>query len=392
MKRRRDGLYQRNKGIFAFRYKDQQGNWQEKSTSTTDRQEARKFKRDFEQMVRDGTLPTNKAEWTVTQACGQWVEQHAARLSSDKTKRNERSFLRQLLTRLGSLKLKHVTLDTLKDYQTARRLEVGERAINLELRILINTMKEANLWTRPLAEHFRQLREPDSEVGVALTIEQLMRLETAAASNEAWEVAYCAELLAANSGMRGAEIKRLRLGKVDLSNRRVEIRRQGTKTRAGARLVELNQAAFVAISKLYRRAQLLGAREPEHYLLPADLSRHTKKTDPLKGGRGFDPTRHQQSWNTAWRKLRKAAGLDGLRFHSLRHTFISMMAENGTPLAVTQAMVGHMGDVITRRYTHISATAARAAVEKLDRIRAGFVDVFVDDSQDAVESESNLLN
>ena len=48
--------------------------------------------------------------------------------------------------------------------------------------------------------------------------------------------------------------------------------------------------------------------DPNHYLLPADLSRHTKSTDPLKGGRGFDPTRHQTSWRTSWRSLRKAAG------------------------------------------------------------------------------------
>jgi integrase len=376
----------------CFRYQNKAGNWREKSTGTSDREEAKKFARDFKQMVRDDTLPTDKANWTVTQACTRWVQQHAARLTSAKTKRNEQSFLRQLLRRVGSLTLKHVTLDVLKDYQTSRRLEVGERAINLELQILVSTMKEANLWSRPLAEHYRRLREPDSDVGIALTVDELTRLEATAASTEAWQVAYCAELLAANTGMRGAEIKRLRLGKVDLTNRRLQIMREGTKTRAGVRMIELNQAAFLAISKLYRRAQLLGARAPEHFLLPADLSKHTKSTDPLKGERGFDPTRHQTSWRTAWHKLRKAAGSDGLRFHSLRHTFITMMAENGTPLAVTQAMVGHMGDAVTRRYTHISATAARAAVEKLDRIRPGFVDVFVDAEASAVQPDAKMLN
>jgi integrase len=388
----RDNLYKREYGIFCFRYKDKHGAWREKSTGATARAEAKRFKKKFDDDVAHDTLPTEKADWTVAQAATRWVEQHAAHLTSDKAKRNEQSFLRQLIRRLGMQKLKAVNLDTLKDYQSARRKEVRERPINLELQILVSTLKEANLWTRPLAEHYKRLKEPESEVGRALTIDELKRLEATAATNEAWEVAYCAELLAANTGVRGGELKKLRIGMVDLENRRIRIRRESTKTSAGARAVELNQAATEAVCRLYRRAQSLGARNPEHYLLPADLSRHTKNTDPLKGGRGFDPTRHQMSWDTAWRALRKAAGFDNLRFHSLRHTFITMMAEGGTPLAVTQAMVGHLGEEVTRHYTHISQNAARQAVEKLDRIRPEFVDVFVDESRDAVESKPKLLN
>jgi integrase len=148
----------------------------------------------------------------------------------------------------------------------------------------------------------------------------------------------------------------------------------------GARWVELNQCAFPAVYRLYQRAQLLGASNPDHYLLPADLSRHTKNSDPLKGGRGFDPTKHQMSWDTAWRNLRKAAGFEKLRFHSMRHTFITRLAEIGVPLEVTQAAVAHMSSAITRHYRHISDNVARAAVEKLDAIRKTprFVDVLVD--------------
>jgi integrase len=156
----------------------------------------------------------------------------------------------------------------------------------------------------------------------------------------------------------------------------------------------LNRAATEAAMRLHRRAQLLGASQPDHFLLPADLSRHTKQTDPLKGQRGFDPTRHQMSWDTAWRRLRKAAGLPRLRFHSLRHTFITMQAERGTPLQVVQDLVGHMSSAVTRHYTHISDNVARAAVEKLDSIRQGpcFVDKFVDETAHAEIGSSNLLN
>jgi hypothetical protein len=46
------------------------------------------------------------------------------------------------------------------------------------------------------------------------------------------------------------------------------------------------------------------------------------------------------------------------------------------------AMVGHMSPAMVRYYTHISAQAARQAVEMLEKVRgsAQFVDVFVDAS------------
>jgi integrase len=146
----------------------------------------------------------------------------------------------------------------------------------------------------------------------------------------------------------------------------IRIRRKGTKTDAGARLIELNQAATEAVTRLYVRAQTLGSSESDHYLFPAELSRHTKDGDPLKGGVGFDARLHQNSWRSAWRSLVKAAGLQGLRFHDLRHSFISFMAERGVPLPIVQSMVGHMSAKMTRYYTHISSQAARQAVELLD--------------------------
>jgi hypothetical protein len=113
-------------------------------------------------------LPTEKAKWTVEQAATNWVRQHAANLKSAKARRNEESLLRQLTKRVGTIKLKSITLDHLKDYQLERSKEVGERAINLELRILVNVLKEANLWAS-IGEHYKPLKEPESDVGQAFT-------------------------------------------------------------------------------------------------------------------------------------------------------------------------------------------------------------------------------
>jgi integrase len=389
---RRHGLYRRENGIFAFRYKDKNRCWKEKYTGETDRGEALKKKNTFLKELSDGTLPTDKAEWTVEQAAKRWVDDHAAHLNSEKGQRNERSLLRQISAHLGARKVKSITLDTLKTYQRERSQHVGARIINLELRILVNVLKEANLWS-PIGTHYKPLKEHESEIGRALSVIELQKLEMAAAHNPSWLVAFNAEKLAANTGLRGGEIKRLKLSDINLEARRLRIRRAGTKTDAGARLVELNHAATEAMARLYMRAQMLGASEPDHYLLPADLSRHTKSNDPLKSKIGFDASLHQESWRSAWRSLLKAAGFAGLRFHDLRHTFITLMAERGVPLPIVQSMVGHMSARVTRYYTHISTQAARQAVELLDKPQ--IVGKFVGKSENENENKidaSNLLN
>jgi integrase len=386
-KGKRHGLILRGE-TYGFRYKDADGQWREKSCCTANIAEAKNYKEEFERNLRQGTLPTDKAEWSVKQAATLWVEQHAAHLGPAKSKRNEQSLLNQLARRIGDVKLKAVTLDTLKTYQVRRSEEVGNRTVNLELRILVSVLKEANLWGK--LKHYHPLKEKESEVGRALTAKQIARLEATAQTNPAWTVVYFAEVLAINTGMRSGEVKRLQLSDVILELRRLRIRREGTKTDSGARLIELNQAALEAATRLYQRAEMLGASEPEHYLLPADMSRHTLGSDPLRGRIGFDPTHHQETFHTAWRSLRKAAGLDGLRFHDLRHSFISMMAERNVPLAVVQSMVGHISPAITRLYTHISTQSARAAVELLNQ--PAFVDRFVDENGGQKILAGKLLN
>jgi integrase len=53
-------------------------------------------------------------------------------------------------------------------------------------------------------------------------------------------------------------------------------------------------------------------------------------------------------------------------FHSLRHTFVSLHAEHGTPQSVVQAIVGHGSPAMTSHYTHIGEATARRVADVLD--------------------------
>ena len=87
----------------------------------------------------------------------------------------------------------------------------------------------------------------------------------------------------------------------------------------------------------------------------------------MRGRTGFDPTRHQTSWDSAWEALKQAAGLQGFRFHDLRHTHITHAIEEGVPIEVVMAQVGHVSAEMTRYYTHLGSNAKHTAVAAVQR-------------------------
>jgi len=72
------------------------------------------------------------------------------------------------------------------------------------------------------------------------------------------------------------------------------------------------------------------------------------------------------SWRTAWRSVRKAAGLPEVRFHDGRHTAITTLAEKGLPDWVIQAQVGHVAPEMMKTYSHIRRQALNQAADALE--------------------------
>ena len=62
--------------------------------------------------------------------------------------------------------------------------------------------------------------------------------------------------------------------------------------------------------------------------------------------------------------------LTDVGFHSLRHTFVSLSANAGAPLAIVQAIVGHSNPAMTRHYFHEQEGALVSAVAALPDVTA----------------------
>lgn len=64
-----------------------------------------------------------------------------------------------------------------------------------------------------------------------------------------------------------------------------------------------------------------------------------------------------------WDRIRKTAGLEGLRIHDLRHSFASFAAADGVSLYVIGKALGHRQASTTERYAHLTDDPVLAAVE-----------------------------
>jgi integrase len=73
--------------------------------------------------------------------------------------------------------------------------------------------------------------------------------------------------------------------------------------------------------------------------------------------------------DTAWRAVRDAAKLPGLRFHDLRHTAITELGEMGVPDSVLKSIAGHITQRMLDHYSHIRMNAKRQALNGLPAYR-----------------------
>ena len=178
-------------------------------------------------------------------------------------------------------------------------------------------------------------------------------------------------LLAATTGARRAEVLGLRWDHVDLDRGRVRIidtvqRLPGgelafvpPKTERAKR--EIPVPAF-ALERLRahktdqaRRRLALGAAWH-------DLDLLCERGD----GAPFDPS----SFTHGFKRVAKAAGLERVRLHDLRHGVATALAKQGTPAYVTSKVLGHSSVHFTANvYTH-------ADEETVDRALAGLEDAF----------------
>jgi integrase len=256
---------------------------------------------------------------------------------------------RHVMAHLGSLPVVDVDNHAILGYMRTRDKEgASKRTINMEILTLARAM--GRTW-RELWPAVPKLDEP-SDTGQALAPEQEGRILGAAMRNKSRYVEPVI-LIALSSGMRLGEILHLKLDRLDMKNRELRVGKAKTSSGEG-RGIPMNPAMYAAVSKQIEwLEETFGKLDPSWYLFP-----FSDRVKPI------DPTRPVTTIKTAWNSVRKAAGVK-CRFHDLRHTAATKMAENDVPEATMKALLGHMSQKMIERYSHIRNEAKRQAVDGL---------------------------
>ncbi len=268
-------------------------------------------------------------------------------------KANKRSWLRdqQMLEHLEEFlgserQLTDITPVDIEAYKLHRRKLVSGSTVNRELALLKRMFNLAIAWDLFLdlnpVRKVKFFREFNTGLRVLSPEEEEKVLENAAP--------YVQDIIrfALNTGLRIGEIFSLRWSQVDLEKRILTVFAPKTEK---LREVPINEETLKVLE-----AWWLGRKNEIVFYNPET----GKPFVDLKAG-----------FALACRK----AGISGVTWHTLRHTFASRLVNRGVDIVTVQELLGHSTVTVTMRYTHTNLDSKRAAVEKLDSFGDNLVTV-----------------
>ena len=190
--------------------------------------------------------------------------------------------------------------------------------------------------------------------------------------------------------MRANEIRLLTWEQVDFLGKSLVVGKPKTAFGTG-RIIPLNSPA---IAMLTHSRGLFPNAEPKDFVFPSEKHGFAGNDRKLCSY-AIDPSMPMQRWKVGWESARKTA-MVSCRFHDLRHTFISRLAESQASDSTVMALAGHVSRAMMERYSHIRMEAKHKAVDDLSGVefepgwaqnRAQF---FLSDNPDAANSLKRL--
>jgi integrase len=339
---------------YKFRFAGQMIRESSKSESRTLAKEAERVRR--RQLEESwNQIKRRKLPPLFSVAANEWL--HTRTGIAPGTERSYKLGIAHLSAAFGKHLLCDISGPDVSGYQKARQRDgIAGRTINMEVGVLRAILRRYRLW-EAIAPDVDFLKENPSP-GRALTADEETALLRAAQESRCRSL-YPVVMLALNTGLRASEIRGLTWERVDFLSGALTVGK--SKTAAGTgRIVPLNPRAAAVLT--HWRAQFPNA-QPEHYVFP-----HEKYglagNDRQPCAWGVDATQPMHRWKVAWEAARKRAKVS-CRFHDLRHTFISRLAESQASDSTVMALAGHVSRAMMERYSHIRMEAKRRAVDTL---------------------------
>jgi integrase len=271
-----------------------------------------------------------------------YIERHAKPLKKKRSvEEDERNLKLHIKPALGKLKLRDISAADIAKFHACRSKTPTNA--NRCLALLSNMFEKAERWgERPIGSNpCRHVEKYDERKRERfLTTEELARLADALTKAEADNTASIAALNAIRllmlTGCRLNEILPLQWDWIDEG--RACIRLPDSKT--GAKVVPIGAPVLRLLNSMPKQ-------EGSPYVLPADR------------GDG-----HFVGIQRIWQRIRKAADLEGVRLHDLRHSYASVAVASGDSLYLIGKVLGHRQSRTTDRYAHLKDDPLLAVADR----------------------------
>ncbi len=269
----------------------------------------------------------------------EFLQKHVAKCKPS-TRRNFGQVLRDhVLPALGSKPMKEITRGDVR--RIHERMESTPAQANIAVKVISSMWSWAAKRDEPgVVAHLNPChgidRYPEVPRERSLTDEELVRLAEALRTVDAEPYAIAAIRILLLTGARLREILHARWENVDLGRGTLFL----PDSKTGAKTIYLGAAAEILAG--------IERVDGNPYIIPGSL-----------------PGKPRADLNCPWASIKKAAGLEGLRIHDLRHHFASTGANMGQGLAILGDLLGHASTTMTARYAHIDADPKKRAAESI---------------------------
>lgn len=305
---------------------------------------------------------------TLTNVLNSWLSGYARTNCSQRTYDGYESICRNyLIPNIGAMPLRAVTPAVIQDCYGKIGERLSRRTVNHTHRVLFEALKWAQqqgLIARNPAS-LTTVKVPRVITMRTLTPAELALLLRTATGSYYYPVIFTA----VSSGLRQSELLGLRWRDIDLKLHTISVNRVLYK-RGG--VVEFKipktQNSRRRVDMAPKLAVFLKSYKEERQSIYKDM----KKTITLDGlvfeSVNFQPL-HQATVGHAFADIAVKAGLPGVRFHDLRHTFASLMLLRGAAPKVISEALGHSSVAFTMdTYSHIIEGMQKDAIALLDDV------------------------
>ena len=235
--------------------------------------------------------------------------------------------LRHFERLVGRCNSKQIKQNAIDKYILERGKEVIRSTVNKDIRNLrafINWCRENRYVNGEIK--IRELKEDERPVK-SLSNTQIKKLLS---TSKPYKTLWMRILLALGTGLRLGDIETWRVSDIDFENSYVTTRSKKTRKSMGSRPVPV---PIMAELKKY----VSGLDTKQENIFNDNFSRYR------------------------WDKIRHKLGLDDFKFHDLRKTFGSVLAQKGVSTAVTQKLLEHSSSDLTNKvYTNVDPVLRHA--------------------------------